>query len=165
MKDYNCRKCGNIDLFIKINGTQVGLYCSDCGAWQKWLSKDEQRLVEQWIEHVKSEKKQMITESKIGLPVIHNTGLPMREERNPSDDSPPWEDTPNPIVKSVNYLNDRELLRKLELLGYNITGYYFTDKQNKSGLVKDQLTEVLEARIKYLNLDIEALIGYIKKNY
>jgi len=39
----NC-KCGGIDFFTKKSGEQVGLYCSKCGKWQKWLSKDEQRL-------------------------------------------------------------------------------------------------------------------------
>lgn len=54
MKEFACRKCGSAELFIKENGTQVGLYCSDCGAWQKWLSKDEQRLAQQWIDNLKS---------------------------------------------------------------------------------------------------------------
>jgi len=52
MKEFACRKCGSAMFFIKDNGTQIGLYCSDCGAWQKWLGKDEQRLAEQWIEHM-----------------------------------------------------------------------------------------------------------------
>ena len=38
-----CKKCGSIDLFMKESGNNIGLYCSDCGAWIKWLSKDEQR--------------------------------------------------------------------------------------------------------------------------
>jgi hypothetical protein len=57
MKEFACRKCGSEMLFIKDNGTQVGLYCSDCGAWQKWLGKDEQRLAEQWIEYINLNKK------------------------------------------------------------------------------------------------------------
>lgn len=39
-----CNKCGSIDLYIKEKGNQTGLYCSDCGAWAKWLSKDEKRV-------------------------------------------------------------------------------------------------------------------------
>lgn len=30
--------------FIKQSGNQTGLYCSECGKWQKWLTKDEIRL-------------------------------------------------------------------------------------------------------------------------
>lgn len=41
-----CRKCGSTDLFTKEKGNNVGLYCSDCGAWIKWLSKDELRAFE-----------------------------------------------------------------------------------------------------------------------
>lgn len=31
-------------MFIKEKGNQIGLYCSMCGKWQKWLSKDEVRV-------------------------------------------------------------------------------------------------------------------------
>ena len=48
LKDYKCRQCGG-DLFymeaLNKNDEVVGLYCSYCGAWCKWLSKDEKRLV------------------------------------------------------------------------------------------------------------------------
>lgn len=48
-KDYKCRQCGG-DLFyaeaINKNDNVVGLYCSYCGAWQKWLNKDEKRLMQ-----------------------------------------------------------------------------------------------------------------------
>jgi uncharacterized Zn finger protein len=52
MKEFACRKCGSADLFIKKNGTQTGLYCSECGAWQKWLSKDDERLAQNWIDKI-----------------------------------------------------------------------------------------------------------------
>ena len=38
-----CKKCGSISLHIENKGNNVGLYCNDCGAWIKWLSKDEVR--------------------------------------------------------------------------------------------------------------------------
>lgn len=38
-----CKKCGSTDLYIDQNGNNTGLYCSDCGAWIKWLSKKELR--------------------------------------------------------------------------------------------------------------------------
>lgn len=37
-------KCGGKNFFIKQSGNQTGLYCSECGKWQKWLTKDEIRL-------------------------------------------------------------------------------------------------------------------------
>ena len=39
----------------KNNGNNVGLYCSDCGAWIKWLGKDELRA----FEHSREEKQTM----------------------------------------------------------------------------------------------------------
>lgn len=44
-----CRKCGSADLFVKEQSTQTGLYCGNCGAWQKWIGKEELRVVERQI--------------------------------------------------------------------------------------------------------------------
>ena len=41
-----CTKCGSVDLYTKNKGNNIGLYCSDCGAWIKWISKDELRAFE-----------------------------------------------------------------------------------------------------------------------
>lgn len=38
-----CRKCGSTSLYTENKGNNTGLYCSDCGAWIKWLGKDELR--------------------------------------------------------------------------------------------------------------------------
>lgn len=38
-----CKKCGNTSLHAEVKGNNTGLYCDDCGAWIKWLSKDELR--------------------------------------------------------------------------------------------------------------------------
>lgn len=38
-----CKKCGSLDLHTEVKGSNIGLYCSDCGAWIKWLGKDELR--------------------------------------------------------------------------------------------------------------------------
>lgn len=38
-----CKKCGSTDLYTDQNGNNTGLYCSDCGAWIKWLSRKELR--------------------------------------------------------------------------------------------------------------------------
>lgn len=41
-----CKKCGSLDLHTEISGNNTGLYCSDCGAWIKWLGKGELRAFE-----------------------------------------------------------------------------------------------------------------------
>ena len=41
-----CKKCGSLDLHTEVKGSNTGLYCSDCGAWVKWLGKDELRAFE-----------------------------------------------------------------------------------------------------------------------
>lgn len=49
MKAYGCHKCGSTDIFIKQNGSQTGLYCSEGCGWLKWVSKKELPLVEEFI--------------------------------------------------------------------------------------------------------------------
>lgn len=34
-------KCGSTNLFVEIQGTRKGLYCGECGKWQKWITKQE----------------------------------------------------------------------------------------------------------------------------
>lgn len=41
-----CKKCGSISLHTEVKGNNTGLYCDDCGAWLKWLGKDELRAFE-----------------------------------------------------------------------------------------------------------------------
>ena len=41
-----CKKCGSISLHTEVKGNNTGLYCDDCGAWQKWIGKDELRAFE-----------------------------------------------------------------------------------------------------------------------
>lgn len=41
-----CRKCGSTSLHTEVKGNNTGLYCDDCGAWIKWLGKDELRAFE-----------------------------------------------------------------------------------------------------------------------
>lgn len=47
-----CKKCGSISLHTEVKGSNTGLYCDDCGAWVKWLSKNELRV----FEHKKKEE-------------------------------------------------------------------------------------------------------------
>lgn len=41
-----CKKCGSISLHTELKGNNTGFYCDDCGAWIKWLGKDELRAFE-----------------------------------------------------------------------------------------------------------------------
>lgn len=42
MVEYICKKCGDRNEGrTEIKGTQIGLYCTNCGSWIKWLPKDE----------------------------------------------------------------------------------------------------------------------------
>lgn len=41
-----CKKCGSTSLHTEVKGNNTGLYCDDCGAWVKWLGKDELRVFE-----------------------------------------------------------------------------------------------------------------------
>lgn len=46
--DFICKECGNNSYIIRedSNGTEIvtGLYCGKCGAWNKWLDKQEKLL-------------------------------------------------------------------------------------------------------------------------
>lgn len=46
--DKKCKKCGSEELFIKLqnNGKLRGLYCGNCGAYQKFVSEQEMRVCE-----------------------------------------------------------------------------------------------------------------------
>lgn len=37
----NCIKCNSKKLFVEIQGDRRGLYCGECGKWQKWITKEE----------------------------------------------------------------------------------------------------------------------------
>lgn len=41
---YNCIKCGSNNLFVEIQGQRKGLYCGECGKWQKWITKEELQI-------------------------------------------------------------------------------------------------------------------------
>lgn len=40
---YNCKKCNESNLILQTKSNNTGLYCKSCGAWQKWLNKEEVR--------------------------------------------------------------------------------------------------------------------------
>lgn len=39
-----CNKCSSNKLFIEIQGSRRGLYCGECGKWQKWITKEELQI-------------------------------------------------------------------------------------------------------------------------
>lgn len=45
-------KCCNDNVFVKIKGSQTGLYCSSCGKWVKWANKDDINLISESKERV-----------------------------------------------------------------------------------------------------------------
>lgn len=53
-----CKKCGSVSLHTKVKGNNIGLYCDDCGAWIKWLGKDELRAFEHANESSENSKKE-----------------------------------------------------------------------------------------------------------
>lgn len=78
--EYKCSKCGQTEMFTKKQGTQVGLYCSNCGKWQKWLGKAELRAFEHGEQQAmeianKSSKPVQTTQgySNIKVPALFST--------------------------------------------------------------------------------------------
>lgn len=39
-----CGKCNSNDLFVEIQGQRRGLYCGNCGKWQRWITKEELQI-------------------------------------------------------------------------------------------------------------------------
>ena len=51
--DFKCTKCKSERYILKEKGnSMVGVYCADCGKWQRWLSKEEMQQVK--VEEAKS---------------------------------------------------------------------------------------------------------------
>lgn len=45
MTSHKCLKCNNTDDFvITRKGPHIGLYCKKCGAWIKWIKKNEGKV-------------------------------------------------------------------------------------------------------------------------
>lgn len=60
LKIFECPKCKSGDVFMKKSGNNTGLYCGDCGAWIKWLNKNEIRLAQRQIEKNDKELDELI---------------------------------------------------------------------------------------------------------
>lgn len=55
-----CKKCGSTSLHTEVKGNNTGLYCDDCGAWQRWLGKDELRAFEYSMREATKEEKESV---------------------------------------------------------------------------------------------------------
>ena len=55
-----CKKCGSTSLYTEAKGNNTGLYCDDCGAWIKWLGKDELRAFEHSMREATKEEKDSV---------------------------------------------------------------------------------------------------------
>ena len=42
--NLKCNKCNSKNLFVEIQGSRRGLYCGECGKWQKWITKQELQI-------------------------------------------------------------------------------------------------------------------------
>lgn len=68
-----CKKCGSTTLHTEPKGNNVGLYCGDCGAWIKWLGKEEVRAFEHSKEE--AENDEMHTSDEVKKLRIENAEL------------------------------------------------------------------------------------------
>lgn len=57
-----CKKCGSISLHAEVKGNNTGLYCDDCGAWIKWLGKDELRAFEHSMREATKNERESVSE-------------------------------------------------------------------------------------------------------
>lgn len=55
-----CKKCGSFTLHTEVKGNNTGLYCDNCGAWIKWLGKDELRAFEHSIREATKEERENV---------------------------------------------------------------------------------------------------------
>lgn len=63
-----CSKCGSENIFISKSGNNTGAYCSDCGKWITWLSKDQLRLAERQIDELKEKENKLIEDKGTYIP-------------------------------------------------------------------------------------------------
>lgn len=70
---YKC-KCGCTDMFTEKKGNNTGLYCSECGRFQKWIGKNELRAFEYSMREATKEEQKAIQNNidKISKPTGNN---------------------------------------------------------------------------------------------
>lgn len=73
MENMFCKKCGSVSVRMDSKGTQIGLYCKDCGQWIKWVSKKDVEEVEQYIKLNEELLEGITVEEASKLEVIETT--------------------------------------------------------------------------------------------
>lgn len=76
-----CKKCGSISLHTEVKGNNTGLYCDDCGAFQKWLGKDELRAFEYSMREATKEENEAIDKylESISKPTGYNIYMKIQQ--------------------------------------------------------------------------------------
>ena len=69
-----CKKCRSVSLHTEVKGNNTGLYCDDCGAFQKWLGKDELRAFVYSMREATKEENEAVDEyiKSISKPTGYN---------------------------------------------------------------------------------------------
>ena len=72
-----CKKCGSVSLHTEVKGNNTGLYCDDCGAWVKWVGKDELRAFEYSMREATKKERESINKyiESISEPVFTKDDL------------------------------------------------------------------------------------------
>lgn len=39
-----CNHCNSEKLFVEVKNNRRGLFCAECGKWQKWITKPELQI-------------------------------------------------------------------------------------------------------------------------
>lgn len=60
--NYQC-KCGSMNMFTEKKGNNTGLYCSECGKFQKWMGKNELRAFEHNMKEATKEEQKVIQDN------------------------------------------------------------------------------------------------------
>lgn len=107
-----CKKCGSISLHTEVKGNNTGLYCDDCGAWVKWLGKDELRA----FEHSQKENNILKVTDTLETYHIHELNL---GKINTIDDC-------KKILKFLCDLSIRSLPDGIEYGGFSEVSNYFS---------------------------------------
>lgn len=61
-----CKKCGHTEGKLMKRDTHIGLYCNECGSWQKWVSKEEYEMLMSQ-ENTVNEAKEFLVDAKIDI--------------------------------------------------------------------------------------------------
>lgn len=120
---YQC-KCGCTDMFTEKKGNNTGLYCSECGKFQKWMGKNELRA----FEHERKEKE--VPRINGDLKIITNINL----------------DIVNNLNEFINFLNkeiDRQLERESLSIEDNISKCSYATSLAR---VKESLINIVNGR-------------------